>query len=255
MALSFLLIYEPLEIFGKKRDYWNHYISFCENYWGGPTSPYGVYFGNEYNNFRRLLANYLEVEEKKIEDCYFMKDEKGRYYISLHKPPVDTYILSCENHIPLHWFFAFDASEKKSFSTRLDFRRIHYVSELKNSVQRISRANRLFSNFNQVTGGKISPQLEERFINLKNGLFELQEWIANFHGDGFIVLDYGELCSLAEPEFINKENSVPEMNRALDFLESGDHSGFCQALLKVSLRWDDLRKKISSRIPASDTFQ
>jgi len=82
MATSNLIIYEPLQVFGTESDYWKSYIEFYELYWGGPPSPFGVWFGNEYENFQKSLSERINVEQSEIKDCYFLKDEDGSYYIA-----------------------------------------------------------------------------------------------------------------------------------------------------------------------------
>ena len=78
VAQSLLIVYEPFDSFVENKGYWNEYITFYENYWGGPTSPYGVWFGKEYETFREALTNYLGIDDHEIEDCFFMKDKDGR---------------------------------------------------------------------------------------------------------------------------------------------------------------------------------
>ena len=81
MAISSLLIYEPIDSFRDKAYYWKEYAKFYEQYWGGPTSPLGVWFGNEYEAFRESLSKHLGMDKEEIEDCYFMKDKEGEYYV------------------------------------------------------------------------------------------------------------------------------------------------------------------------------
>ncbi len=78
MAISSILVYEPIDSFRDKKYYWKEYVQFYEQFWGGPTSPYGVWFGNEYEAFRNAISSHLDMDEEEIEDCYFMKDEDGK---------------------------------------------------------------------------------------------------------------------------------------------------------------------------------
>ena len=71
MAISSILIYEPIDSFRDKSYYWEEYAKFYEQYWGGPTSPLGVWFGNEYEAFRNSLAEHLGMDKEEVEDCYF----------------------------------------------------------------------------------------------------------------------------------------------------------------------------------------
>lgn len=72
MAKSMLIVYETVDRFGRMSEYWKRYVNFYEEYWGGPTSPYGVWFGNEYNDFREKLSGALQVPDEEIRpDFYF----------------------------------------------------------------------------------------------------------------------------------------------------------------------------------------
>lgn len=256
MAYSYLLIYEPLTIFGKKKDYWNHYINFHENYWGGPSSPYGVFFGNDFENFRKSLSAYLEIDENKIEDCYFMKDDRGKYYVSLHNPPVGTYILSSKNQIPLQWFIMFNHTKKKSFSTRLDFNRIHFLSGINSSVVRLNEAIEIIKNhYGSDQKNNLSIKTGKLVETIYNGMFELRTWIQGFDPEGYILLDYGELCSFADPSFIKNENSVFEIHEAIRELNANNVDIFESKLGNIVDNWNKLSKKISNRISTTDTIQ
>ncbi|NIP30729.1 MAG: hypothetical protein GTN99_05800, partial [Candidatus Dadabacteria bacterium] len=107
MATSNLIIYEPLSAFGQQSDYWKNYIEFYELYWGGPTSPFGVWFGNEYENFRRSLSERIDVPESDIKDCFFLKDDEGGYFVAPVESDVQNYLIYIENIIPAEWFLMF----------------------------------------------------------------------------------------------------------------------------------------------------
>ena len=102
MARSTLIVYEPIDSLRDKSSYWLKYSKFYENYWGGPTSPLGVWFGNEYRAFQQALASHLGIDEQEIEDCYFIKDSEDNYYVAPASSKAN--ILSSENIIPLDWF-------------------------------------------------------------------------------------------------------------------------------------------------------
>ena len=51
-----LQIYQRLSHFKDDKDYWVEYTDFYERFWGGPTSPYGLWFGNEYVTFQNALC-------------------------------------------------------------------------------------------------------------------------------------------------------------------------------------------------------
>ena len=124
MAISSIFIYEPIDSFRDKSYYWKEYIEFYEKYWGGPTSPFGVWFGNEYENFRNSLSSHLEMDMEEIEDCYFMKDSDGKYFVSPMYSKANS--SHSENIIPIDWFILFSEEEKKTLYTHWGFNAISY---------------------------------------------------------------------------------------------------------------------------------
>ena len=116
MATSTLVVYEPLISFGENGEYWKEYSAFYEKYWGGPTSPFGVWFGNEYENYRTALSEHLGMDDENIQDCFFLKKDED-YYVAPLKD--STNVFSFENSIPPEWFVLFDESERKNFYSHL----------------------------------------------------------------------------------------------------------------------------------------
>ena len=83
MPSCYLQVYEKLTSVHKDYDYWREYTSFYESYWGGPTSPYGIWFGNEYETFENNLADHLQIDKK---DLYNKKN---------HLSNIKTFHISC----------------------------------------------------------------------------------------------------------------------------------------------------------------
>ena len=137
MARSTLIVYEPLDSFRDNSAYWLEYAKFYENYWGGPTSPLGVWFGNEYKAFQQALARHLGVDEQEIEDCYFMKDDKGEDYIAPASSKAN--IFSSENVIPLDWFMLFTEDQRKTLFTHWGLNAIHYDAVIEDAGQSMGR--------------------------------------------------------------------------------------------------------------------
>ena len=105
MAKSTLVLYEPLGSMTENSYYWTEYVQFYEQYWGGPTSPFGVWFGNEYESFIRALSGHLGIDAGEVEHCFFTKDEDGKYYIAPFNSKSNLFF--CENFIPVEWFILF----------------------------------------------------------------------------------------------------------------------------------------------------
>ena len=143
MPSCYLQVYEKLTSANKDYNYWKEYTSFYENYWGGPTSPYGIWFGNEYETFENTLADHLQVDRKDLKQCLFIK-ESDDYYIcpSELNENKQSYSYLVDNIIPLHWFLLFNEDQKKVFKTHWGFGAIHYSSSISTCLHEISRINK-----------------------------------------------------------------------------------------------------------------
>ena len=80
MPSCYLQVYENIKNTGVDQKYWEEYTSFYEQFWGGPTSPYGLWFGNEYSAFEESLCDHMQIQKKDIKQCLFIK-ENDEYYI------------------------------------------------------------------------------------------------------------------------------------------------------------------------------
>ena len=74
-----LQIYQRLSHFEEDKNYWREYTDFYERFWGGPTSPYGLWFGNEYGTFQSALCEHLSIKESEIKECLFIKEENENF--------------------------------------------------------------------------------------------------------------------------------------------------------------------------------
>ena len=147
MPFCCLQIYEKLEDIKKNKDYWSRYIDFYEDYWGGPPSPHGVWFGNEYPNFQESLSDRLSINKQDIKECLFIK-ENNEYYNSLSGPYENnkSYAFLVDNVVPIHWFFLFSKDQKKTFKSHYGFGSIHYTNNLVSAQKKIDDFNLLNKN-------------------------------------------------------------------------------------------------------------
>jgi hypothetical protein len=250
MAISSILVYEPIDSFRDKRSYWKEYCQFYEQYWGGPTSPYGVWFGNEYEAYRNALSSHMQIEEEEIEDCYFMKDKDGKYYIS----PVFSKSNSSysENIIPLDWFLLFSEDDRKSLYTHWGFNAVHYDTQIQTALDRIDEALQILSNsFENYEEGKLTSLFSNNLSVMSQGLSELQAWFSGFDKSGFVVLNYGELCSFLHASTLKNERSVGEMWEFLHLLSKGQLEDAAASLKILFQKWEDIRTKTSGNIDKS----
>jgi len=250
MAISSILIYEPIDSFVDKRSYWKEYVQFYEQYWGGPTSPYGVWFGNEYEAFRNAMSSHLDIEKEEIEDCYFMKDKDGKYYIAPMFSKAHT--SHSENIIPLDWFVLFSEDERQSLYTSWGFNAVHYDTKIQTALDRIDEALQILSNcFENYEQSKLQSLFANNLSVMSQGLSDLQTWLSDFDKSGFIVLNYGELCSFIHPARLKSEQSVGEMWDFLHLLSKGQLENASTSLRLLFHKWEDIRTKTSGNIDKS----
>lgn len=241
MANSTLIVYEPVENFGDKTDYWFSYVDFYEKYWGGPTSPFGVWFGNEYENFRKAISSNLDMEEEDIEDCFFMKDESGRYYIAPLGSKGQSHIFVSENIIPFQWFVIFRGEERKILYTHWGFNAISYDTRLESGLQRLKEAEKVLGS--AIDKYESSSQLLNKLADIKAGVRKLFSLLSGFDPSGSVALNYGEVCSFIHPYTIRNENSVKDLWDVLTLLSGGGIADADSRLHMLTQKWDDIRRK------------
>lgn len=250
MAISSLLIYEPIDSFRDKAYYWKEYAKFYEQYWGGPTSPLGVWFGNEYEAFRESLSKHLGMDKEEIEDCYFMKDKEGEYYVApMYSKSNSSH---SENIIPLDWLLLFSEEERKSLYTHWGFNAIHYDTRIETALGRINKAIQILSNcFENNDANKLKSLFADNLTIMTHSLSDLQTWFAGFDPSGFIVLNYGELCSFIHPATLKNEQSVGEMWGILDSLSKNQLEEASSSLRILFQKWEEIRAQASGDIDKS----
>jgi len=241
MATSTLIVYEPLDSFGEQSEYWLEYSEFYEMYWCGPTSPFGVWFGNEYKNFRESLSKHMNLDDADIRDCFFLKKgEKGKkeYFIA----PLDNSknVFSSDNSIPHEWFLMFDESQRKNFYTHWGFNTIHYEGSLHDARKKLEEKREIIS-------GLFSSGVDIPFVGylnyLSGGIDNLKSWLDGFKMGGFIVLNYGEICTHIHISTLHNENSVEELSKFLKLLKERKIEEADSVLRLFFQKWEDITLK------------
>ena len=236
MATSTLLVYEPLVSFGERGAYWKEYSIFYEQFWGGPTSPFGVWFGNEYENYRNALSAHLGMEDDEIEDCFFLK--KGEEYFVA--PLKDSHnVFSYENSIPPEWFILFDEIERRNFFTHWGFSSITYDAALEDAEQRALEAIKI------ITGSLKydNAALISGYLNyLREGLDNLSTWLRSFKNGGFIILNYGDICTFIQFLTLSHEKSVEEIKNFLNFIDQKEFEEAERTMRIFSQKWEDIKQ-------------
>ena len=252
MANGALILYEPVENFGDKRDYWFSYIDFYEKYWGGPTSPFGVWFGNEYEAFRKAISLNLDMVGEEIEDCFFMKDENGRYCIAPLGHKGQSHMFFSENIIPLHWFVMFREDERKILYTHWGFNAISYDTKLDSALGRLKEGGKIIDSV--IDNKESRSHILNKLTDIRAGTRRLYSLLSGYDPSGSVVLNYGEICSYIHPYTIRNENSAKDMWDLLALLSSGNIAGAESRLNMLTQKWDDIRRKASGD-PEGTTIQ
>ncbi len=249
MATSTLIIYEPIEKFKNKQSYWRNYVSFYEKYWGGPPSPLGVWFGNEYNIFRAKLADELNMDEEDIVDCFFLKDGEGKHYIA---PPDNRNIFSSRDFIPIEWFFVFSEDERKELHSHWGFNAIHYTATIAEGIERLTKASGSFEKaLKDKEIDKIDVTLKPQFQMILKGINNMIELLSSYDNSGFVVLNYGDICSVIHPYTLRNERSVKEVADLTEMLQKKRYKDAASFLRIFNEKWDEIRRKCSGEIDKS----
>ena len=250
MALSVLMTYEPLEKTGEKQDYWRSYISFFEQFKDGPATPNTAWYGSEYDAFRESLSKELGIEKHLIEECFFMKDEDGKYYVTPVGSSVNPNIFSAENFIPLEWFLMYEGAEKKYFFTHTGFGAIehdaiYYKTRVGNARARLGSAVSGMDTFLASPGAASRPALAAKLSELKSGAENLKHWLSGFDPGSFVVLNYGEMCSRIVPGQMKNEDSVSELRLVITLAAEGSPDDAGKVLAMLLSKWDSINRSLA----------
>ncbi len=247
MALSVLMTYEPLETTGDKYDYWRSFISFYERFKDGPATPNTAWYGSEYDAFRESLSKELGIEKHLIEECFFMKDEDGKYYVAPVGSKANPNIFSAENFIPLEWFLMYEAGEKKYFFTHTGFGAIrqdaiYYITRVGSALGRLGAAVSGIEAFLASSGAEGSPTLSGILSDLKSGAESLSHWLSGFDAGSFVMLNYGDISSRMDPGQMKNEDSVSELGIVLALAGEGNTDDAEKVLAMLLSKWDSINR-------------
>ena len=250
MAKSTLVLYEPLGSHTEKSYYWNEYVQFYEQYWGGPTSPFGVWFGNEYESFLNALSENLGIAKDELEHCFFTKDEEGKYYVAPFMSKANLFF--CDNFIPFEWFVPFSEEDRQTLYTHWGFNALHYDTRVRIAAGRLDEAEKIVAD--AISGSSSLLDASTRMYlegHLSKGLAELKAWLSGFDSAGFLVLNYGELCSVINPYSLENERSVGEMWKILGLFKKGKSAEAESSLKALIQKWEDIRDQASGNLDGS----
>jgi hypothetical protein len=153
-------------------------------------------------------------------------------------PQIKAGILTETWQVPVSWFVAFEASERrlvlgerrslggapgKPKAAGLD-RALIYLTAMSRARRRVAQAlrvvRRVFDN------GPATAAIEE-----------VGRWLEEFHPHSLVELDYGGLVHLLDDEALSEDNSVADVAEALERLTSGDMQAAGECYERVIARW------------------
>ncbi len=247
MAQSTLIVYDPLENAPEEeRSYWLRYVEFYEKYWGGPMSPFGVWFGNEYDSFRRAISEHLSIGESALRDCFFIRSNDG----ILHVCPLggnasgrNGNILSCENAVPFEWLAAFDEPERRNFYSHWGFSSMYYTARVGDACERLAVASDTIAG---AIGKTDHEKLRAILEWMEKGAAYMSGWFSGRDGDGYAVLNYGDVCSVVSPQSLDRERSVEQAAEIFTLLRSGEWEKSYGLASRLFRKWEDLRNMLEA---------
>ena len=254
MAISVLMVYQPIQSTREREGYWRNYISFYEKYWDGPATPQSSWYGHEYDEFRRSLSTELGLGKDEIQDCFFLQDDDDNYYIVEVGSKVNINLFSAENFIPFEWFLMFAKEEKQYFYTHAGFGAvqqdaIYYNGRVRDARSRLEQAKKNIENaLNNIETGSSQP-LAEALAELSDNIINLENWLLGFDENSFIILNYGEICAHIEPNSMKNEDSVSEIHSVLELAGEGKIADAEQAFSYLITKWNEIRNAITGERP------
>lgn len=251
MAQSVLMVYEYLDSL-KESNYWQQYIDFYQKFWDGPATPQSSWWGREYTEFRQSLSNQLGLDEKYLKDCFFLKDNDEKYYVCpIGMDVKNLNILAAENGIPYEWFLLFANSEKNYFYTHTGFGAIHhdaiyYSTKIQKCIERIEKAESIISGaLSGIDQNLKNYESLKKLEMIKEGIFNIKNWISGFDGNGIIILNYGEISACIDQNLLKKENSVGNLWDIIEHIEKGELEKADSELRKLDIKWIDISSNAS----------
>jgi hypothetical protein len=149
-------------------------------------------------------------------------------------PEVQAGILTAAWQVPVSWFIAFEASERRLVlgerhapgtpgSDGLD-RAMVYLTAMSRARRRVAQGLRIVRRvFDE---GPATGAIEE-----------VGRWLENFHPHSLVELDYGGLVHLIDDETLSEDNSVADVNESLERLVAGDMAAAGACYERVVGRW------------------
>ncbi len=217
-------------------------------------SPFGIWFGNEYGDFRKALADRLSVDETAVRDCFFIRSADGLLYVCPlgGSEGENANILSCEDAVPFEWFAAFDESGRRNFYSHWGFSSIHYNAKAGEAAAKIGAAAATLDRAFEKTDHENLRTMVEW---IGKGAANMGGWFSQRNPEGYAVLNYGDVCSVLSPQSLDRERSVEQVAEILALLEGGEWERSYDLAVRLLRKWDDVRRMCAAARDGGGKFQ
>lgn len=180
-----------------------------------------------------LVVNTIrEVLPEAAIDAFVSREQErsaARRVERLYRPP---HILVECWEVPLRWFALFDPGDRHFVDPPTGTGpRLTYLTTARRALERLDRVSAV------VEAALVEPEV------IVDAIAGLVEYVASFHDDSIIELDYGSLTSIIPVADLVTEDSCEDLWRVVEGLESGDLSLATARYEETSARWDLLRHR------------
>ena len=158
-------------------------------------------------------------------------DDARDAWMATH-PEVKAGILTSTWQVPVSWFTAFEASERRlvlgdrrsgAAAGGLD-RALVYLTAMSRARRRVAQALRIVRKI--FDEGPATAAIEE-----------VGRWLEEFHPHSLVELDYGGLVHLVDDETLSADTSVADVSESLERLSVGDLRAAGECYERVVGRW------------------
>jgi hypothetical protein len=193
---------------------------------------------NAMDDFRSQLPD--ELRDAFFPPALSAAAEDARDVWVASNPEIKAGILTSTWQVPVAWFIAFEATERRLV---LGERSAHGVPGRSSSgapegldramvyLTAMSRARR-----RNAQGLRIVRRIFGEGP-ATDSIEEVGRWLENFHPHSLVELDYGGLVHLVDDDTLSEDNSVADVNEAIERLVAGDLSAAGGCYERVVGRW------------------
>ncbi|MBW3576885.1 MAG: hypothetical protein KY462_03930 [Actinobacteria bacterium] len=176
-----------------------------------------------------LLAFRQQVPDPAA-DQFFSREEMWAAAATVDRLMRPPHIREASWEVPLQWFAAFDAAERRFRGPSAGrSARLAYLTTVEAALDRLDRAISVVEARVDDGGG------------IGAALTELVDWLANFHDDSLLELDYGGLATTIPAADLATDLSCEDLWATIDNLERGHAYLAVSGYEALQGRWQLLR--------------